>query len=77
MKNCKGGTCAVNELHDKIKKKFYLSEGTDGLPQSSDVLKIDLKDSDIAKLIDDLESRSFIEKDEDLDVYEYKHPEVE
>lgn len=41
------------------------------------MLKIDLTDADIAKIMDDLINRSFIEKDEDLDMYEYKQPEVD
>ena len=75
MKNCSGGTCGIELLHEKTLKKFSVTPGNlQNLSDQEALLKIDLKQEEIDKNIKELIDRGFIEKDEDLEMYEYKHP---
>lgn len=65
-------------MHDKVLKKFAVAPGSGlaiaaGRPDLQvDTLKIDLKQEEVDKNINELIDRGLMEKDEDLEVYEYK-----
>ena len=72
LKGQSGGTAAIELMHDTVLKKFTINSLSNPMISSASDLKIDMTQAEVDKNIAELIDRGFMEKDEDLQCYEYK-----